>query len=152
MARIPDLRLLKKEDFDGKDQRLIEQLAFPINNFMQQVVNVFKNGVDFTNLNQQIITITVSVDSSGVPVNTIQLKNTLTTKIIGMVCINAINQSSTIRFPSAQPFVSFTQNNSQNNTLITVNNISGLSAPVNGTNSDVYELTILLYGQNIPTA
>lgn len=151
MARIPDLRLLKKEDFDGKDQKLIEKLAFPINNFMQQVVNVCKNGIDFTNLNQQIITVTVSVDSTGTPVNTIQVKSTLSTKVIGMICINAINQSSIMRFPQAQPFISYTQNNASNNTLLTINNIAGLGIPSGNTNSDVYQLTILLYGQNIPT-
>lgn len=148
MARIPDLRLLKKEDFDGKDQALIEKLAFPINNFMQQVVNVFKNGIDFNNLNQQFNIVTVSVDSTGTPVNTIQFKCNLSTKVLGMVCINAVNQSSTIRFPSAQPFISFTQNNS----LVTINNISGFPIPEGQTNSDTYQITILTICQNLPTS
>ncbi len=152
MARIPDLRNLKKEDFDSKDQKLIEKLAFPINNFMQQVVNVLKNGVDYTNLNRATVTITASVDQFGTPINTVQVKNTLSTKIIGMVCINYTNQSSTTRFPTAQPGISFIQNNAQNNTLITINNISGLPVPTGNTNSDTYQLTIELIGQNLPTA
>lgn len=150
MARIPDLRLLKKEDFDGKDQKLIEKLAFPINNFMQQVVNVLKNGVDFNNLNRQIITITVSVDQFGAPVNTIQVKSTLITKTIGMLCISYTNLSSNTRFPTGQPGISFIQNNAQNNSLITINNISGLPVPSGNTNSDIYQLTIELIGQNLP--
>lgn len=148
MSRVPDLRLIKKEDFDGKDQRLIEKLAFPVNNFMQQVVNVFKNGVDFNNLNQQVITLTVAVDASGAPVNIIQFKSTLSTKVQGAICINAVNQSSTIRFPSAQPFISFTQNN----TIVTINNISGLSMPSDQIQSDTYQLTILTIGANLPTS
>lgn len=148
MARIPDLRLLKKEDFDGKDQSLIEKLAFPINNFMQQVVNVMKNGVDFNNLNQQTFTITVSVDASGAPISNIQFQNALSTKIIGMMCINVVNQSSTIRFPTAQPCLTWTQNNS----LLSISNISGLPIPIGQTNSDTYQLTILTIGSNLPTA
>lgn len=147
MARIPDLRLITKEDFDGKDQALIDKIAFPINNFMQQVVNVLKNGVDFNNLNMQIITLSVSVNSTGYPVSAIQFKNNLSTKVIGMICINAINQSSTIRFPTAQPFISW----SQNSNVLAINNISGLPIPAGQTNSDIYQLTILTIGQNLPT-
>lgn len=147
MSRIPDLRLLNKEDFDAKDQGFIDRLSFPINNFMQQVVNVLKNGIDFNNLNQQINTITVSVDAFGNPVNTIQFQNSLNTKIQGMVCINAFNESANIRFPSAQPGITFTQNNK----ALIITNISALSFGENQTNSDTYQLTILSIGANLPT-
>lgn len=147
MARIPDLRQITKEDFDQKDQKLIDKLAFPINNFMQQVIGVLKNGVDFNNLNQQLLTVTVSVDATGFPVNTVQFKSTLTTKVAGLICINAVNTSSTIRYPEAQPFISWSQNNS----VITLNNISGLGIPSGQTNSDTYQMTLLIIGQNLPT-
>ncbi len=149
MARIPDLRQIKKEDFDKKDQDLVDKLAFPINNFMQQVISVLTGGVDFTNLNQQINTFTITVDSTGKPTTSVQFKNALkSTKLIGMVCINAINNSSTIRFPTAQPFISFTQNSS----LVTVTNVAGLGIPTNQTNSDTYTLTVLTIAQNLPTS
>lgn len=148
MARIPDLRLIKKEDFDKSDQKLIDQLAFPINNFMQQVVNVFKNGVDFNNLNQQVITFTASVDVNGVPVLPIQFKNTLTTKVIGMICINAANQSTTNRVPASTPFITFTSNG----TVLSILNITGLGIPPGQTNSDSYTFTVLTIGQNLPTS
>lgn len=147
MARVPDLRLLKKEDFDGKDQKLIDQLAFPINNFMQQVVNVLKNGIDYSNLNQQIVTFTISVDANGAPVSPVAFKNTLSTKVIGMVCISAINVSSTLRSPNATPFMTFTSNGN----LISITNIAGVGIPANQTNSDTYTFTILTIGANLPT-
>lgn len=147
MARIPDLRLITTEDFDAEDQKLIAQLGFPINNFMQQVINVFKNGIDFTNLNQQIVTFSASVDVNGAPVIPVQFKNGLTTKVIGMICINATNQSSTIRFPAAQPFITFTTNG----TVLSIVNISGLGIPEGQTNSDTYTFTVLTIGQNLPT-
>jgi hypothetical protein len=148
MARIPDLRQIKKEDYDSKDQKLIDQIAFPINNFMQQVINVLKHGIDFNNLNQQIVTFTASVDTNGKPTTSIQFQNTLSTKVIGVVCINALNTSSVIRFPQATPFISYTTNG----TLVTVNNIAGLGIPSGQTNSDIYTFTVLTYGANLPTS
>jgi hypothetical protein len=146
MSRVPDLRQIKKEDFDSKDQKLVDQLAFPLNNFMQQVINVCKNGVDFNNLNQQIVTFTASVDSTGTPTTPIQFKNTLSTKVIGLICINAINVSTNMRYPQAAPFISYTI--SAGNIIIT--NISGLGIPAGQTNSDSYTFTILTFGANIP--
>lgn len=147
MSRIPDLRLLKKEDFDSKDQKLIDKLSFPINNFMQQVVNVFKNGVDFTNLNQQTNTFTVSVDSTGTPTTSVQFKNTLATKIMGITCISAVNISSLSRYPQSAPFISYTINGA----LVTVTNIAGLGIPCGQDNSDTYTLTVVTIGTNLPT-
>lgn len=147
MARIPDLKNIITEDFDDKDQDLINKLAFPINNFMQQVINVLKNGVDFNNLNQQIVTFTLTVDSAGKPTTSVQFRNKLNTKLIGIVCINAINTSSIQRFPVATPFISF----SEDARLVTINNIVGLGVPSNQTNSDAYTLTILAIGENITT-
>lgn len=148
MARIPDLRNIKQEDFDKKDQALVQKLAFPINNFMQQVVSVLKKGIDFNNLNQQIFVITTSVDATGVPVTQLQFKNALTTKVIGMICINAINKSTTQRVPISTPFFTW----SANANLLTISNITGLGIPAGQTNSDSYELTILTIGADIPTA
>lgn len=148
MSRIPDLRQINKEDFESKDQKLIDQIAFPINNFMQQVINVLKNGIDFNNLNQQINTVTVSVDQFGNPSGTVQFKNNLSTKIQGIICINQVNQSSNVRFPAAQPCITWTLNSN----IITITNISGLSMPSGQTASDTYQLTVLSYGANLPTA
>lgn len=146
MGRVPDLRQLKKEDFDKDDQSLIERLEFPINNFMQQVINVLKGGIDFNNLNRNIVTVTLSTNASGTPVSTVQFKNTLNTKVIGMNVISCINKSSVQRFPIAAPFVSYTSNGD----LITVTNVAGLGIPEGNTNSDSFQLTIELIGANLP--
>lgn len=148
MARIPDLRQIKKEDFDSKDQKLIDQIAFPINNFMEQVINVLKHGVDFNNLNMATVTFTVSVDKNGKPTTPVQFQNSLATKLIGVVCINALNTSSVLRYPSATPFISYTTNGN----LVTVLNIAGVPIPTGQTNSDTYTYTILTIGANLPTS
>ena len=148
MARIPDLRTIKTEDFDKKDQGMVDKIAFPFNNFMQQVIGVFKNGIDYNNLNRQVVTVTVSVDSTGTPIGTIQFRNNLATKIQGIICMRALNQSPNIRYPASQPFISWSENNS----VITIVNISGIGIPEGQTNSDIYQLTLELIGQNLPTA
>ena len=148
MASIPTQRFLKPEDFDSKDQALVNKLAFPFNTFMQQIITGLKNGIDFNNLNMQVNTFTATVDASGVPTIPIHFQNNLTTKLYGMICINALNQSGTHRVPLAQPFISWTQNG---NTM-TINNISGLGIPTGQTNSDSYVFTVLSIGQNVPTA
>lgn len=146
MGRIPDLRQIVKEDFDKADQSLVDKLGYPINNFMQQVITVLKRGIDFNNLNQQIVTFTASVDTTGTPTVPIQFQSTLLTKIIGLQCINAVNTSSIIRYPQAGLFVSY----SINGNLITITNIAGLGVPEGQTNSDTYTFTILTYGANLP--
>lgn len=126
----------------------MDQLAYPINDFMQQVITVLKQGIDFNNLNRQLVTFTASVDTNGKPTTSVQFQNTMATKVIGIVCINAVNTSSIIRYPVATPFVSYTSNGN----LITVTNIAGLGTPAGQTNSDIYTFTIEVIGANIPTA
>jgi hypothetical protein len=148
MATVPTQRFLKPEDFDTKDQALVQKLAFPLNTFMQQVITGFTKNLDFNNLNMQINTFTTTVNSSGVPTIAITFQNNLTTKLYGLICINALNQSGVTRYPEAHPYISWSQNNS----TITINNISGLGIPADQTNSDSYTITVLSIGQNIPTA
>lgn len=145
MATIPTLRQLKPEDFDSKDQSLVQKLAFPINTFMQQVISALSNNLDFTNLNQQVNTFNVSVDANGKPISPVQFKINLATKLAGVICINALNTTSPGRYPLAQPFISYTLNAG----TLTINNIAGLSFGTGQTNSDVYTLTLLSIGQNL---
>src|ERR1700722_4651353 len=104
MSQIPTQRLIKPEDFDKSDQALIQKLAFPLNTFMQQVISALTNNLDFNNLNQQINTFTVSVNASGVPTSPISFQNKLSTKLYGIICINALNQTGDSTYPNAQPF------------------------------------------------
>lgn len=145
MALIPTQRLLKPEDFDSKDQALVTKLAFPINTFMQQVISALSNNLDFNNLNMQINTFTISVDTNGIPTTPVQFTLNLKTKLYGLICINALNTSANTRFPTAQPFISYSLNAGQ----VTINHITGLGIPTDQTNSDIYTLTVLSIGQNI---
>lgn len=148
MATVPTERFLKPEDFDSKDQALINKLAFPINTFMQQVITGFTQNLDFNNINMQVNTFTATVDVNGVPTIPVSFKNSLKTKLYGIICINALNQSGTNRIPEAQPFINWVQNSN----TVTIRNVIGLGIPPNQTNSDSYTITVLCIGQNVPTA
>ena len=138
MGRIPDIKRLRKEDFDKEDQAIIEKIAYSLNTFMDQVIFLFNKNIDFQNLNQIIIDYTISTDSSGNLINPPNIvTNNLNSKPQGIICISATNLINSTVYPISQPFISFTL---INNTTIDVLNITGLQ------NSSQYSLKLLIIG------
>lgn len=136
MARIPDIKRIQKENFPSDQQALVEKIAYPLNTFMEQVASALNGRLDFTNINQELITLDVAVDASGVPTVSTKFKTNLKTNVAGLVCINASNLTNSATYPTAQPFVTFAQNGS----IVTVKHISGLQA------DNRYELRMLSIG------
>ncbi len=137
IARPPDLRRIDSADFDKTVRPTIDKLAFILNSFMEQTRSAFQGHINFTNLNQQIVTVLVTVDSTGKPLQPTQYKSTLNTQVIGNVCINAVNQTTSGVYPTTAPFINFTINEN----LVTILNISGLQANAQ------YQLTVLSIGK-----
>lgn len=137
MARVPDIKRIQKEDFEGEMRDAIDKIAFPINSFMEQTKAVLDKGVDFQNLNQEIITLETTVDMNGSPIIESKWKSNLKSKIAGNICINAFNLTNTAGFPLNQPFISFIQNGN----IVTVLNVTGLQP------NEKYRLVILSIGQ-----
>lgn len=137
MSRLPDLRRLNKEDFDKTYQDLVDKLAFPLNSFMEQTRAAFDHAIDFNNLNRELIVLTTTVDSTGTPVQKLQYKSNLKSRVAGNICINSSNQTTPGNYPLSTPFLSFVQNGN----IVTVNNISALHP------NEVYQLTIESIGQ-----
>lgn len=137
MGRIPDLTKIQPEDFDADMQDTIDKLAYPLNIFMEKVTTLLNKNIDFFNLNQEIINLSVAVDVTGKPTILTQYKTTLKSKVIGNVCISALNTVNGSTYPTGQPFLSFTQNG----LIVTINNVTGLQP------SQKYNLTILSIGQ-----
>lgn len=136
MARVPDIRRLDKSDFDKENQDLVDKLAFPLNSFMEQTRAAFQKNIDFVNLNQEVILLSVIVDEIGTPVQKTQYKSTLNTKVLGNVCIASVNTTTAGAFPNGQPFLTFAQDAN----IVTVTNIKGLVA------GQRYTLTVLSIG------
>lgn len=117
--KINNVNRLRVEDFSSEDQELVSKLANTLNPFLEQIVNVFSKNIDFDNLNQEILTISVTTNTNGTPKTTTQIKTTLKNRVKGLICIRAINETS---FVNNQPFITFTQKDD----LLTISHLTGL--------------------------
>lgn len=137
MARIQTPKRIRTEDFEPDSRNLISKLGFIVNSFMDDVNNALNSNLDFNNLNRQLVSLDVRLDS-GV-LDSPQIKHTLKSRPIGINCIKAENLSSPGTYPTGAPFVSFTFNGN----IITILNITGLQA-----NSE-YRLNLEIIGENV---
>lgn len=136
MAKPPDIKRIKKEDFENQYQTLVDRLAFPLNSFMEQVRSAFNKNINFENLNQEIVVVDLTVDENGIPTTTIRYKSNLSTRIAGNICINTFNLTDNAVNPLGQPFINF----SQSDKLVQVNHVTGLQA------NNRYRLIVLSIG------
>jgi len=140
MAKLDNLRRLMVEDFKKDERSLISRLSEILNPFMSQIINSYKNNLTLDNLNQEIITFDIIVDANGNPSNAAatvikkQLKLKLNRRVQGIWVINAKNQTTSTNYPTAAPFIDFSQ--SQN--LLQINKINGLQ------NAEEYKLTAII--------
>lgn len=135
MSKVTNLKRLVIEDFDKDDQRVVEKIAFSYNPLMEQLTSAFNKGIEFDNLNQQYIQITITVDAFGTPTILLQIKYELKTKLKGMQVISHQNLTDDT-FPTSQPYISYTANGN----LINIDNITGLPA------NKKFVLSVILYG------
>lgn len=114
---------------------MVDKLAYVLNTFMEQTIRQVNGNIDFTNLNQELITFKIVVDASGVPIG----NNLVRTNIIGskgVLVISATNKDDGTVFPTATPFITFTQSAK----ILKIKNITGLQ------NAAEYELKIVVIG------
>lgn len=123
-AKLPDFKRIAKEDFPSKYQDLIERLALPINSHIEQVRNAFNKNIDFTNLSQDIVTLTFKTNDAGQPISELKFKSTLKSTVRGLMPVSLTITSSTSQYPAIYPMISF----SQVENIVYIKNIAGLSA------------------------
>jgi hypothetical protein len=111
------------EDFDQASQTMIGKLASILNPMVDQLNSGLHNNLDYNNLNQQIITFNVTVNTLGVPTSPLQLNSTINTPVQGMTVINAVNNTDATPLVGA-PFISFTRSTN----VLYINQITGLAA------------------------
>jgi hypothetical protein len=111
------------EDFEQSQQALIGKIATVYNPMIDQLNSGLKSNLDFNNLNQEVITFKVTVDSSGVPTSTVQLTPKLKTNLQGIICINAVNNTDSTTLSGA-PFIAF----SRSSGTATITQVTGLVA------------------------
>jgi len=123
MPRIDNVTRLNADDFPDEDRETIERLAIPYNFFVEQVTNVLNGGVDFENLDRNLIQVQLQVNNGGVPVNAARFNAQVGLQGTNVIRVdNLLNPSG---FPTAAPFLNFT---TSGNGIYTINSITGLSA------------------------
>jgi hypothetical protein len=134
MARIQAPRRVRIEDFGPEERKVIERLSETINTFNEDVYNTLSNGVDFDNLNQQLVDVIVQIDAGGEIANEPRFTTTVRGRIRGVIVVRAENIENPNVFPTAAPFISYASNGN----LVTILNVTGLP------NSSSYRLTLLI--------
>jgi len=135
MAKLDAVQRIRPEDFQEDYAQLVEQLGGILNQFMQQVVDLSDNEVDFDNLDQNLIQFDITVDAAGNTIGTSQI-NVGKDAPNGMSVIYTQNLTNSQVYPTSQPFISYVR---QGNGLVTVNNIAGLPA------NNKFKLTAIVY-------
>lgn len=137
MARLSNPTKIVKENIPTEFRKLAEGLGQPYNDFSEQVYNALnKNLTVDDNFNMQYKDIQLQVNSDGTPLLVTQYQSNLKTKVRGMQVFRLQNLTNPTIYPTSAPFITF----SENNKVITINHITGLSSGY------VYLVTILAAG------
>lgn len=136
MSKLPNTRKILSEDFPAEAKTVIDKLAFILNKFMQDVVGVINGNLDFDNFKHKKVSVELTVDATGIPVGNDLIQNSMTSSVIGITCIRAINTKTSTNYPTSTPLVSFDYNTKNQ---LRVKHVTNL------TPDEKYVLTVILY-------
>jgi len=104
---------------------------------MENVNNEMDNRIDFENLNQEVVEITVILDGNGIPTTTTKFATTALDRARGAEVIYVENLTNRGTFPTTAPFISFEPISTN---LYKLNHITGLQS------SDKWRILVKLIG------
>lgn len=107
MAKPPNIRRIQPEDFPQELQDAANKIADVVNQFSEEVIDLFNKKISFENLNREVVSLDVKIDGSGNVVNPPSVKHNIIGKIEGIVCISAINSVNPNIYPNNQPFIGY---------------------------------------------
>lgn len=139
MARVPQKRLIRREDYPEQAGDVIESLGQVLNIFMEEVIEGFEGRLDYNNLNQSLRQINIVVDADGNPNTRTEFRSLLTdgTRAGGITCIRAQNLSNPSTVPTGTPFITFTEDNN----VIRIQNVTNLQE------NERYLLNLLVFSR-----
>ncbi len=136
MSRITTPSIIRGEDFPEETRETVDKLASIINPFMDETYRQMNGNINFENLNRQLVTVDVKINSSGTVVNSPQIRMSIRSRLGGTNVISAENLVNSNTYPTSHPFLSWTVNGN----ILTITNITGLQA------NSTYRLTVELIG------
>lgn len=135
--KVDIIKTIDKKNYPEEYQELIDKLSAVLNNNFINISNAFNNNLTFKdNTRGDLKDIQLKIDAQGFPTtgNQFQIKPNL--QISGMKVIRALCLDNMNVYPLGHPFISY----SQNNNLVTINNVTGLQP------NTLYELRIEIIG------
>ena len=125
---------INPEDFAEDDKAIAKQIGFVMNSFMEEIVNTLSKRISINdNLNQSVKSIPkVNVDVNGNLNTPKSFKSGISGKTQGLQVIRSFGGS----YVTGEPFIDFRDNNG----IIKINNIKGLTADID------YTLYVLVIG------
>jgi hypothetical protein len=123
--KLPALRRLVKEDFEQQYKELVGKIGQVVNSATENISLALNKNLTFAdNMSCSIVNITISVDSSGNPINSTSFPSNLSSKTNHLWITRAVCSTNPSTYVTGAPFVSWVDNNGQ----VTINNITGLPA------------------------
>lgn len=123
--KLASYRRIITQDYQKEDQELVEQFGSTVNDSFNSVYSALNKRLTFTdNIAATVKELIVTLDSDGIPQQltrfTVDVPNV---PVVQILCGRARNITNPGVYPTAAPFISFTQNA---NTII-INHITGLA-------------------------
>lgn len=136
--RLPNFRRIIKQDFEKQYNQLVERLSVSINNGFDVMFEALNNKISLqNNIMCTVIDIELEPSSSGTPKNPANLTLTYSGKTSIVVVGKVDNLTNPSSYPTSAPFISW----SQNDTTLTINHITGLTA------DNKYSIRLVAFGQ-----
>ena len=125
MPKLASYKRIITNDYPQEDRKFVEKMAAPINDGFNELYFATNGRLSVQeNLFCTVKLIDVTVDASGIPVNSTTFSLDKQAGVLGIQVISAVNQTNTAIYPTGQPFISFTPISSG----ILINHVSGLQA------------------------
>lgn len=134
--KFPTFKRIFKTDYPTEQQSLVEKLSLTINNGFEVIYNAMSRNVSLSdNIACTVKTLTTKVNSSGVPTSALSFTLDTVGQIKGVMAMNPVNLTNSSIYPTSGVTISHTQNN----TIITIDHITGLTA------GDNWQITIIAW-------
>lgn len=133
----PELpKRIRTEDYESDERAMVGKLSESLTPFMDSVYRVLDGGIDYDNLNQQLVDIVVLIDSTGKVINPPKVKVTLRGRVRSGIVVNSYNMKNPNVYPVSAPFINFVHSDD----IVSILNVGGLQP------NSQYRLTIQFGG------